>query len=167
MTDPLILTLRLDAADQQRFDALRREHFPPALNHIGAHVTMFHKLPGEELSAVLTELERAATVEPFPVRVASLRFLGRGVAYVLLSPELLALRSGLARSWAHLLGPQDLAGYSPHVTIQNKVTPARARELHSRLSAGFVPWDVRASGLDLWTYRGGPWAHERTWLFRP
>ena len=47
-TDPLILTLALDDLSFARFDALRREHFPPTLNRIPAHVTLFHHLPGEE-----------------------------------------------------------------------------------------------------------------------
>src|SRR6476469_7699644 len=45
---PLIVTLLLDDAAQQRFDALRTAHFPAERNHLAAHVTLFHALPGEQ-----------------------------------------------------------------------------------------------------------------------
>ena len=32
-----------------------------------------------------------------------------------------------------------------------------AKALHTELAAGFTPFDVRADGLLLWWYRGGPW----------
>jgi hypothetical protein len=93
----------------------------------------------------------------FPLRVTGLRNLGRGVAYLLHSPELDALRGALARSWQPWLTPQDRSRHSPHVTVQNKVLPAQARELLAHLQAGFVPYDVTARGLALWRYLGGPW----------
>ena len=43
------------------------------------------------------------------------------------------------------------------MTVQNKVEPAIARALHDRLLADFAPWTVRARGLRLWRYLGGPW----------
>jgi hypothetical protein len=43
------------------------------------------------------------------------------------------------------------------VTVQNKVDPATARRLHERLLADFEPWTVRARGLGVWRYLGGPW----------
>jgi 2'-5' RNA ligase len=154
---PLIVTLTLDAAAQQRFDALREAHFPRERNHLQAHVTLFHALPGEQEEQVRTDLEAAAARAPFDVRVAGLRSLGRGVAYVLQSAELGALRAGLARVWQPWLTPQDAARHSPHVTVQNKVDPQRARALLADLEAGFSPYDVTAQGLALWRYLGGPW----------
>lgn len=35
------------------------------------------------------------------------------------------------------------------MTVQNKVDPAVARSLHADLSAGFVPFDARVTGLAL------------------
>ena len=157
MPQPLIVTLLLEEAAQQRFDRLREQHFPPERNFLAAHVTLFHALPGEHLDAVRADLAAAADRPAFDVAVSGVRFLGRGVAYSLASSELAALRSGLASAWQPWLTPQDRQEHAPHVTVQNKVAPAVARALHERLLAEFAPSDVRARGLGLWRYLGGPW----------
>ena len=155
---PLILTLALHKVDQARFERLRRLHFPPDRNLIPAHVTLFHKLPGESLDDVRAAIDAAAAAQaPFPVQATGLRFIGRGCAYTLDAPPLLALRAGLARTWREWLTLQDQQGYRPHVTIQNKATPAAARMLFDAMQAGFAPFTVRAEGLSLWRYLGGPW----------
>ena len=162
---PLILTLALDPAAQARFDALRAAHFPPERNHLAAHVTLFHALP--DASAVREDVRAAAERPAFPVRVTGLRSLGRGVAYVLQAPELTDLRRELAYGWDALLTPQDRQRHSPHVTVQNKVAPDRARALLAELSEGFAPYDVTGTGLALWRYLGGPWEHVETAAFAP
>ena len=154
---PLILTLALHADDQARFERLRRLHFPPGRNLIPAHATLFHHLPGPEIEAVRDAIGARCTMPPFTVAVPGLRFLGRGVAYALESPELTALRAGFARVWDRWLTPQDRQGWRPHVTIQNKASPDAARALHANLQAAFAPFTVRTEGLDLWRYLGGPW----------
>jgi 2'-5' RNA ligase len=156
--EPLILTLKLDEAAFARFDGERRAWFPERLNFIPAHVTLFHNLPGEELSTVVRDLEReAAAMSAFPVEVSGLRKLGRGTAYELRSPDLAGLRARLAERWAAWLTTQDRQGFKPHVTVQNKVSPEEARSLYDRLAAEFRPETVRAEGLLLWRYKGGPW----------
>jgi 2'-5' RNA ligase len=154
---PLVVTLLLDDDAQRRFDRLRAEHFPPARNHLAAHVTLFHALPGEREDAVAADLAAAAARPPFDVAVTGVRFLGRGVAYTLASTGLTELRRDLAVAWEPWLTPQDRQRHAPHVTVQNKVDPAVARALHARLSAAFEPGTVGARGLGLWRYLGGPW----------
>ncbi len=154
---PLVVTLLLDDAAQDRFDRLRARYFPPERNHLAAHVTLFHALPGEHLNAVRADLAAAADRPAFDVAVTGVRFLGRGVAYVLESAEVTRLRDGLASGWAPWLTPQDRQRHAPHITVQNKVDPVVARALHERLLAEFVPETVRAPGLGLWRYLGGPW----------
>ena len=154
---PLILTLALHPDDQARFERLRQLHFPSGRNMIPAHVTLFHHLPGEEVAAVSDAVAARCAVPPLTVAVPGLRFLGRGVAFALESPALSALRAGLARDWDEWLTPQDRQGWRPHVTIQNKAPPEAARALHANLQAAFAPFTVRAEGLDLWRYLGGPW----------
>lgn len=155
---PLILTLGLHADDQARFERLRAMHFPSDRNFIPAHITLFHHLPGREIEAVQQALERqCATVPPFGVTAAGLRFLGRGVAYSLTASALTTLRASLAKQWGPWLTLQDQQGYRPHVTIQNKATPEAARTLHRNLEAAFTPFTVRAEALLLWRYLGGPW----------
>ncbi len=157
-TAPLILSAVLDAPAQQRLDALRRAHFPPERNHLDAHVTLFHHLPGDAEDAVAAEVAGVARGCPAPpVDLAGLRSLGRGVAVVLASPELAGVRARLARTWAPWLTAQDRAQRDLHVTVQNKVTPRAARALLAELTAGFVPEHTRAVALALWRYRGGPW----------
>jgi hypothetical protein len=120
-------------------------------------VTLFHALPGEHEDAVRADLAAAARRPAFEVAVTGVRFLGRGVAYDLASPELDAVRASLAAAWGSWLTPQDRQEHRAHVTVQNKVAPEVARELHGRLSAAFVPGAVPARGLGLWRYLGGPW----------
>jgi 2'-5' RNA ligase len=154
---PLVLTLQLDDTSQERFDALRRAHFPPERNHLQAHVTLFHALPAEQEQRVRDDVARSAQRPPYPVRVTRVRSLGRGVAYDLRSQVLQEQRRALARGWEAELTPQDAQPHAAHVTVQNKVAPAVARALLERLQAGFVPYDVTATGLALWRYVGGPW----------
>lgn len=154
---PLIVTLTLDEAAQERFDALRRAHFPSQRNVLAAHVTLFHALPGEHEQAVRGELALQARRPAFQVRVAAVRSLVRGVAYALESPDLSALHGRLVQAWQPWLTQQDRQRHRPHVTVQNKADPDRARALLAELQAGFVPYDVPARGLALWRYLGGPW----------
>jgi hypothetical protein len=155
---PLILTLLLDEASFARLEGLRRAHFPPHLNRIPAHVTLFHALPGEEEPAVLLRLaETVRDMAPLPLRVAGVMPLGRGTALRIEAPGVGALRARLAEGWRPWLTPQDRQGWRPHVTVQNKVAPEAARRLQEELRAGFAPWDGVAEGLLLWRYRGGPW----------
>jgi hypothetical protein len=182
VVEPLIVTLQLDDAAQERFDRLRAAHFPvrplpgshpePARGgeegvfRLAAHVTLFHALPGAHLQQVRDELAAAAGRPSFGVAVTGVRFLGRGVALDLHAPELTSLRSSLAAAFAPWLTRQDQQWSRPHVTVQNKVEPAVARALHAELSAGFVPETVTARGLGLWRYLGGPWAPEAEFSFR-
>jgi 2'-5' RNA ligase len=155
---PLILTLALDANSTARFEALRREHFPPDRNLVPAHLTLFHHLPGDRLADIGAEIATACRERaPFPADVTGLRSLGRGVAYAVESAGLAALRARLARIWAPWLTPQDRQPFRPHVTVQNKAAPVEARALLEGLGAGFAAFPVRADGLLLWRYLGGPW----------
>ena len=163
LTAPLILTLALDPASQQYFEALRRQHFPPKRNFLGAHLTLFHHLPGPGYAAVVEFLTRCAAAEaPLLLPVTGLRFLGRGVAYALECPRLQALHRELQLHWQPWLTPQDQQKLHPHVTVQNKADPAAARALLEQLTAGFAPFEATGTGLQLWAYRGGPWELLRT-----
>jgi 2'-5' RNA ligase len=155
---PLILTLMVDTTSQAHFDALRQQHFPPAINYLAAHLTLFHHLPGNERAAVQAHLQAVAQARPpLVLRVAGLRSLGRGVAFTLENDELRALHRQLQADFAPHLTPQDRQKLQPHITVQNKVDPAAARLLLAELQRDFVPFEARGTGLHLWAYRGGPW----------
>jgi hypothetical protein len=157
---PLILTLRLDADHQALFDRLRDRHFPADRNHLAAHVTLFHALPGAEAPGIAARLAEVACASPQPeLQVAAPYSLGRGVAFRLVSPAAEALRGRLALDLADRLTVQDRTKRSLHVTVQNKVSPAAAKALLAELSPGFAPSRFASPGLDLWRYLGGPWSH--------
>jgi hypothetical protein len=156
--DPLILTLQMDAAAFAEFDGLRRRHFPEALNHIPAHATLFHHLPGDDPAAVIETVTALARTEgPPEVAVTGVRFTGRGVAYSLDSEPLAAFRGRVAAAFHEALTAQDRQGWRPHMTVQNKVSTDKARALHASLSQDFAPTRFRAPGVILWRYLGGPW----------
>ncbi|WP_254602921.1 2'-5' RNA ligase family protein [Sphingomonas bacterium] len=155
---PIIVTALFGRADTAFFDTMRRTHFPPERNRLDAHLTLFHHLP----PSMVQELKHRLTGETRGVhapvaRVSGLMSLGRGVAYRIDSPDLLALRARLADAFTGMLTPQDAGGWRPHVTIQNKVAPPVAKVLLATLSQGFVVRDVEIAGLGAWWYRGGPW----------
>ncbi len=157
---PLIVTLKVDSATFGRLDALRRAHFPPALNRLSAHLTLFHHLPGERLAEAVADLTEVCRRSPLRLRVAGLRLLGRGVAFDIDGAALVEVRRELARRWGPWLSAQDRQGFRAHVTVQNKVDPADARRLRDELQAGFAPWDATGEALQLWRYLGGPWEAE-------
>jgi 2'-5' RNA ligase len=157
-TSPLILTLGFEAAGFERLNGLRQAHFPEHLNHIPAHLTLFHHLPGDDLAGVSASVARAAGGNaPFAVTFPGLRSLGQGVALQVEAQPLTTLRGRIAADFADRLTAQDRQGFRPHVTIQNKVDPSVAAALHDRLTESFAPWTVVAEALLLWRYRGGPW----------
>jgi hypothetical protein len=164
---PLILTLTLDEASQAFFDDLRRQHFPPKINYLSAHLTLFHALPGHELDTIAADLSAVAAEqsEPLTLQATGIKFMGRGVMYTLDNPTLPALHRGLQQRWEPWLSAQDKQGLRPHITVQNKVDPAVARRLHEELAARFQPFTATGTGLALWAYRGGPWEHLRHFAF--
>ena len=156
--DPLILTLQMEEAAFAEFDGLRRRHFPENLNHIPAHATLFHHLPGDDPAAVIETVTALAHAQGAPeVAVTGVRFTGRGVAYALESEPLAGFRGRVAAAFRERLTAQDRQGWRPHVTVQNKVKPETARALHASLAQSFSPSRFRAPGLLLWRYLGGPW----------
>lgn len=166
-TGPLILTLKMDDASQERFDRLRRAHFPPERNFLRAHLTLFHHLPGDRTEEVVATIEEACRRQrPMTMGATRLLFMGRGVAYAFDAPELGALRKRLAERWGPWLTPQDRQGFRPHVTVQNKVHAQEARALHGRLEESFSPFEVEGEGLSLWRYLGGPWQPVGSYAFR-
>jgi hypothetical protein len=159
LSDPIIVTALFGKADAAWFDTLRRAHYPAERNQLPAHLTMFHHLApslAEELKRRLAE--ETHRIKPPPARLAGPVSLGQGTAFRIESPELADIRDRLADAFAPMLMPQDKAGWRPHVTIQNKVTPAEAKALLRTLEADFTPRPVQIAGLASWWYRGGPWA---------
>ncbi|MEZ5921607.1 MAG: 2'-5' RNA ligase family protein [Parvularculaceae bacterium] len=156
---PLIVTLQLDENSARFFDDMRARYFPPDLNHLKSHLTLFHNLPGELLQDVIGAIARlAAATPPFKMSVGGLMKLGRGVAYKITSERLERIRAQIAEVFKDRLSRQDREKFRPHITIQNKVSPAEAAGLFDHLSDEFESFDVGAEGVQLWHYEGGPWS---------
>lgn len=156
---PIIITLQLDERSDAFFNAQRERYFPPAINFIPAHLTLFHNLPGPEFENVIRKTAKVAGTRPgFAMDVTELMKLGRGVAYKIASPELIELRAALAAEFDPWLIKQDRQKFRPHITVQNKVAPHEANALFDHLQSEFEPFKVQATGLQLWFYDGGPWS---------
>lgn len=154
---PIIVSALMGAADHGWADGLRRAHFPPDRNVLPAHITLFHHLPPSLLAEVAMRIRRLCEEPRPPAKLADVMLLGRGVAYRIDSPALLAMRDELADAFTGLLTPQDQVQPRLHVTVQNKVEPAQAKALATHLRADFRPRPFVISGLAAWHYRGGPW----------
>lgn len=161
---PLIVTLRLDNKSHQFFNHLRKQYFPPAINYLDAHLTMFHHLPSDE-PAVTEALVEMAGRSCFEMEVSGLIHTGYGVAFAIESAGLISLRAALQHKFHEWLIPQDKQKFRPHITIQNKVTPEMSKKLHRELSKVFTPFPIVAEGIDTWLYRNGPWEHRETFSF--
>ena len=155
--DPLIVSAVLSPDAQDDLDAQRRRWFPADRLHVGAHITLFHALPGGRLE----ELQKALAVlvdrpRP-PLHVGEPFKMGRGVGLRLQSSALEGLRGAIARRVADDLTDQDARRWRPHVTIQNKVTPEEARRTLETVRETHTEYDTHVDALALWHYRGGPW----------
>ena len=166
MARALIVTAEIAPADFVWLDRLRRAHYPAERNRVAAHLTMFHALPPSGEAEVRRTLSRFATQAPPRASIEGLMDLGGGVAFRIVSPGLDSIRSELAEQFHGLLGAQDSAGWRPHVTIQNKVPPKRARALIGKLEREFRPKPLAVSGLGLHRYVNGDWEKIAGWPFR-
>ncbi|QMU29613.1 2'-5' RNA ligase family protein [Adhaeribacter radiodurans] len=162
---PLILTLQIDEQAFNYFNDLRKQHFPPQINYLSTHVTLFHHLPAHSTVTDLLE-EATAQQKNFPVKVSEVIKLGRGVGFKLQSEELAQLHAYLKKQWSEWLTPQDRQGFRPHITVQNKVTPEVAQTLFNQLAFSFQPFYLQGIGLSLWEYLGGPWQKVKDYSFK-
>ncbi len=166
MAGALIVTAELAPADFAWFDSLRRRHFPPERNVLGAHLTMFHALPPSAENEVRRDLARLAVRSRPQATVAGLMSLGGGVAYRIVSDDLEEVRQELADRFRGLLTAQDAGGWRPHITIQNKVSGSVAAQLKAELEATFEPHPLHLNGLALHRYLNGPWEQIASFAFR-
>lgn len=166
MAGPLIVTAELGRDDFAWLEGLRRRHYPAERNRVPAHLTLFHSLPPSAEAEVRTLLARLAERRAPNAFIAGVMDLGGGVAFRIGSHELDRLRGEMADRLAGLLTAQDQAGWSAHVTVQNKVAPRDARALAAALGPTYDRRPVRIAGLGLHRYLGGPWETLRTFPFR-
>ncbi|RDW71996.1 hypothetical protein BP5796_08030 [Coleophoma crateriformis] len=170
---PLIITLRLDAATEAILTALRTRYFPRQLNHLSSHITFFHALPGTSQHLISHQLQHVtSTMTAFTVQVSSPFAMGRkGVALNVVSSDLSSLHKQLLDAWKtekiELTSQDDNAKKRAHVTVQNKVGEEVARKTLGEMKAQWEPKMATAEGLRLWRYeQGGEWTLLEDFLFQ-
>jgi 2'-5' RNA ligase len=158
MSRPIIATLLFPEDVQQQLQELRDRWFPPKLNIVPAHLTLFHHLPGDAPDKVEQTVEKVCDgFAPFGIRAEQLTSIGGGFAAKVASDELSELRSRIADRFEGQLTGQDSQGFRAHVTFQNKVTKDTARLCLAEAEQHFTPIKTEAEGVQLWFYDGGPW----------
>lgn len=159
-TAPLIVTAQPDLESFAVLNDMRRRYFPPSLNKVPAHISLFHHLPGLERDAVDADVAMLCRgLAPMDLQPAGVRLLGRGVALAYEADALARLHAGLADRWDGWLTAQDRQKFKAHITIQNKVEPAMARDLYERLRVA-PPTPCRVDRIVVWRYLGGRWELE-------
>jgi 2'-5' RNA ligase len=156
MAYPMIITLELEAQAKANFTALRDTHFPRHSNYLEAHLTLFHRLPSDE-PAITAVLKQLAERTPLQLEVNDVIHFGAGVAYTVASEELEQLHLDMQQAFDPWLIRQDRQPLRPHITIQNKVTDFKAKQLQEILRSSFRPYTIQATGFSTWYYLGGPW----------
>ena len=166
MAGPLIVTADFAPPDFAWLEGLRRAHYPAERNRVPAHLTMFQGLPPSAVDEVRRELALHSAGRPPRATLAGLMNLTNGVAFRVVSDDLEAIRDSIADHFHGLLCAPDAAGWRPHVTIQNKVSPKEARALVQKLDREFRPRPLGIAGLSVHLYRGGPWETLGAYKFR-
>jgi hypothetical protein len=166
MAGPLIVTADFSPNDFAWLEGLRRAHYPPGLNRVPVHLTMFQGLPPSAAEEVKQQLALQAAGPPPRATIAGLMNLSGGVAFRVVSDALESIREAIADHFHGMLCAPDAAGWRPHVTIQNKVPPRQAKALLDQLERDFRPRPLGISGLAVHRYRGGPWETLATYPFR-
>jgi hypothetical protein len=166
MAGALIVTAEIGPPDRSWLEALREANFPRERNQVPVHLTIFHALPPSAETELRARLARTARRTPPRAMIAGVMDLGGGVAFRIVSPDLDSIREELAEDLQGLLSVQDMGGWRPHVTVQNKVAPKVARALKDELERNFAPRPLAISGLGLQRYLGGPWERLAVYPFR-
>lgn len=157
----------MGAADQRRFDALRRLHYPADRNQVPAHITLFHHLAPSVLPELCDMMRQMAASHAAPrAELAELMSLGKGTAFRVHSPDLLDMRAEIADHFYGMMAQQDQAIPRLHITVQNKVTRQEAAGLQRELAREFCPRPLQITGLAAFYYRDGPWEPAFSITFR-
>lgn len=146
--------------------ALRKKYFPPKLNKLEAHLTLFHALPESKLEeTIVPTLTRvAAQTQSFDIHASSPIRMKKGFAIAVPKAKggekAQSVHAALQGPWKQegWLSEQDGGGFRVHYTVMNKVDDeeevAAAME---EVKASFKGDKGRVEGLGLWRYERGYW----------
>lgn len=162
-----VLTLTTNREFHQRINDLRKQYFPPQLNKIGAHITLFHALPGSQLPTIIADLlDLASTQSSFSIKIIEPLKMSHGVALNAKNQEAHRLWNSLMQKWgpagADFLSKQDQS-FRAHYTIQNKAEKDVAQKAWEEVKDRFKSDEGEAIGFTLYRYmKGGYWRYQRT-----
>lgn len=163
---PLLVTAELPADVFAWADSLRRAHYPPERNRLGAHVTLLHGLPPSAEGEVRRLLARLAACSAPEAWIVGLMDMGRGTAIEIESAAMLDLHAELAEDLRGVIQQRDTHPPRLHITVQNKVAPAAARALQAELAPILRPRTFRFRGLALSHWRDELWRMAQLYPFR-
>jgi hypothetical protein len=163
---PLLITAELPEHVFLWADEIRRAHYPPERNRLGAHVTLIHGLPPSAEGEVRRVLAGLAVRPAADARIIGLLDLGEGTAFEVESPALIDLHGELAERLHGLIQQKDAHPPRLHITVQGRVTPASARALQSELASVPTPRPFRFRGLALSYWREELWQPGQFYAFR-
>lgn len=152
--DTVILTVDLDEGSFQRLNCLRREFYPAEKNLVPAHVTLFHQFPRQGLG------DLPAFPAELVVHFGRVFFMGQGFAVEAQCQDLQIWRKQVLDLPLEF-SSQDRSLKKLHVTLQNKESPAKAREDFEAFCQKWSPFTGKIFGLRQWRYLSGPWELER------
>src|SRR4051812_47498606 len=109
MSDPIIVTATFGDGDNGWIQQLRRDYYPPELNRVPAHLTLFRHLPPSVERELGSRLGRYAAVAAPAAEISGVIDLGGGTALAVRSEELDDIRYDLSEALHGLLTPQDMA----------------------------------------------------------
>ncbi|KAF4336111.1 hypothetical protein FBEOM_10047 [Fusarium beomiforme] len=154
-----ILALFTDKRHHDEMSALRKQWFPSQLLKVGAHITLFHALPGSKLSEVKANIAAITSrTSSFPIGVGSQDVfeMGNGVGINLHAGQKRAMniRSELRNKWEPFLSDQDRRGkWRGHYTIMNKQDDKEVvHKCLEYLKDGHAESKGSVEGLSLWLY---------------
>lgn len=170
-----VLTLLTDPQLHKHLTAIRDKYFPRRINKLGAHLTLFHALPGSRLhDHILPTIQDVASqTSRFKVHAVKPFRLKHGIAISVAknsgTSQAQELHHALQQPWlkAGFLSDQDQGGCRIHYTVMNKVDDEQEIEAAmEELQQDFRgDWGV-AEGLGLWRYDKGFWRWQRRFDFK-
>ena len=132
-----ILTLLTDVAHHASMHKLRQAYFPPKLNKLEAHITLFHALPEEKLEREVVPAieEMVSRTRLYRIQVNDAFRLSKGVGLAVADDIDYAtkgrdgrgrnmtriIHAELRKKWSDWLSEQDSKPPRLHYTIANKI----------------------------------------------
>ncbi|KAI5236999.1 hypothetical protein E4T43_08217 [Aureobasidium subglaciale] len=169
-----VLTLLTDAKHHRTLTETRKKYFPPRLNKLEAHITLFHALPGslleEKIKPTLREVSSNTT--QFHLLAATPFRLNKGIAIGLPKSsggdDARQVHQQLKFAWEDFLSRQDAGGFAAHYTIMNKVDDEKeVQKAFEQVQEEWKGCHGTVLGLSLFKYDRGNWVHDEDFKFAP